>query len=110
MTTQYADIHIKVNPTVKADAEKVLSEIGISMSDLINMTLRRVVFEQGIPFSTKLKPSLLPEITTSQELEQYLETVVSEDDGVYYSADEVWNDLEQHKKTIKGAKRVYAKV
>ena len=40
MALATADIHIKVDPAVKREAEKNLKSYGISMSDLINVTLR----------------------------------------------------------------------
>ena len=60
MATAQADIHIKVEPTIKTRSELVLNKIGISMSDLINMTLRRVIYEQRIPFDTRVADQLAP--------------------------------------------------
>ena len=37
MALATADIHVKIDPKIKKDSEKVLKEIGISMSDLINI-------------------------------------------------------------------------
>lgn len=61
MATAQADIHIKVDPTIKTKSEAILDKIGISMSDLINMTLRRVIYEQRIPFDTRVADQLAPD-------------------------------------------------
>lgn len=61
MATAQADIHIKVDPTIKTKSEVILNKIGISMSDLINMTLRRVIYEQRIPFDTRVADQLAPD-------------------------------------------------
>lgn len=75
MSAAQADIHVKVDPKVKAESEVVLKQIGISISDLINMTLRCVIRERRIPFDTQVKTSDLPRcmnIRTEAELEEYL--------------------------------------
>lgn len=75
MSAAQADIHVKVDPKVKAESEIVLKQIGISISDLINMTLRCVIRERRIPFDTQVKTSDLPRcmnIRTEAELEEYL--------------------------------------
>lgn len=61
MATAQADIHIKVDPNIKTKSEVILNKIGISMSDLINMTLRRVIYEQRIPFDTRVADQLTPD-------------------------------------------------
>lgn len=75
MSAAQADIHVKVDPKVKAESEVVLKQIGISISDLVNMTLRCVIRERRIPFDTQVKTSDLPRcmnIRTEAELEEYL--------------------------------------
>lgn len=75
MSAAQADIHVKVDPKVKAESEVVLKQIGITISDLINMTLRCVIRERRIPFDTQVKTSDLPRcmnIRTEAELEEYL--------------------------------------
>lgn len=53
-----ATLNIRVNPTLKADADTVLSRLGIPMFTAIDMFLNRVVLVGGIPFSVTLpKPS-----------------------------------------------------
>ena len=52
MATTQASIHVKVDPEIKTKSEYILNKIGISMSDLINMTLRRVIHERRLPFDT----------------------------------------------------------
>lgn len=44
----------RVSPQLKADSEEVLQKIGLSMTDLIKMTLRQVVMQRGIPFEAKI--------------------------------------------------------
>ena len=44
----------RVSPQLKADSEEVLQQIGLSMTDLIKMTLRQLVMQRGIPFEAKI--------------------------------------------------------
>jgi len=43
-----------MDPSIKKKAETVLSQIGISPSEAINVFYRRVAQEQGIPFSLNI--------------------------------------------------------
>ena len=50
-------LNLRVNPTLKADAESVLSRLGIPMSTAVDMFLNQVVLVGGIPFSVTLPKS-----------------------------------------------------
>ena len=47
-------LHIRVNEQVKANAEKTLDMLGISISEAVNMFLCQVNLTGGIPFAVKL--------------------------------------------------------
>lgn len=99
MTTIYADIHVKINKDIKDKSERILDSIGISMSDLINMTLRRVIYERQIPFSTRVLPDDAPKsisIESTDDFKKYLDEMIREDDGVRMSEDEVWANIQNH--------------
>lgn len=51
-----AQISLRVNDDVKRAAEKVLDEIGLSMSTAINIFLKKVAREQRIPFELSADP------------------------------------------------------
>ncbi|MDO5061786.1 MAG: type II toxin-antitoxin system RelB/DinJ family antitoxin [Peptostreptococcaceae bacterium] len=57
-------INLKVDDKVKADAEMVLNELGLSMSSAINIFLRKVVREQRIPFDLSIDPFYSKEYMT----------------------------------------------
>lgn len=78
------DIHVKVDSGVKNESEKVLKGIGISVSDLINMTLRRVIYERRIPFDTQLPDFEMPDelsVSSEEELRELIENRLTHDDG-----------------------------
>ena len=43
-------MNIRVNPDVKRDAEQVLKQLGIPMSTAVDMFLRQISMQSGIPF------------------------------------------------------------
>lgn len=47
-------LNLRVNPTVKKNAEEVLSQLGVSMSTAIDIYLRQISLTGGIPFSVSL--------------------------------------------------------
>jgi len=49
-----ANIFARVEPEVKEQAEKVLDQLGIPMSNAIGLFLRQVVLRRGLPFELKL--------------------------------------------------------
>ena len=44
-------LHIRVEPSVKQKAEKTLNELGLSITDAINVFLNQVILNEGIPFA-----------------------------------------------------------
>ena len=47
-------LNLRVNPTLKQDAESVLRRLGIPMSTAVDMFLHQIVLVGGIPFSVTL--------------------------------------------------------
>jgi len=47
-------IFARVDPETKEQAEKVLNKLGIPMSNAVNIFLRQVVLQNGLPFEVKL--------------------------------------------------------
>ncbi|ADU27316.1 type II toxin-antitoxin system RelB/DinJ family antitoxin [Ethanoligenens harbinense] len=65
-----SNIFARVEPEVKEQAEKVLNQLGIPMSNAIGLFLRQVVLQRGIPFDMKL-PSNQPLAIGSLSDEQF---------------------------------------
>ena len=49
-----ATISVRVDQQLKAKVEKILSKIGISTSDTINLLLHQIVLQKGLPFEAKI--------------------------------------------------------
>lgn len=51
MITKTAFVRARIEPSIKKKAETVLSQIGISPSEAINVFYRRIANDKGMPFS-----------------------------------------------------------
>jgi len=51
------NIFARVEPEIKEQAEMVLNKLGIPMSNAVNIFLRQVVLQNGIPFDVKITPN-----------------------------------------------------
>ncbi|SDO27719.1 DNA-damage-inducible protein J [Eubacterium maltosivorans] len=49
-----ASVFARVEPEVKQQAERVLNQLGVPMSNAVDMFLRQVVLSGGIPFDVKI--------------------------------------------------------
>lgn len=69
------DLYIKLEPELKEQAELILEQLGIPVSNAINIFLRQVVIQRGIPFEIKLSSPSLIEIAklTEEEFNRELE-------------------------------------
>ena len=90
-------LHIRVNGTVKENAEEILEMLGISISDAVNMFLCQVQFKGGLPFEVTLPPAPRELIVHSID-ELYEKLVEAEEDykaGRVFDADEVLAELRE---------------
>lgn len=48
-----ANVNVKVDPITKEEATLILKDLGLNMSTAINVFLRQIVLNNGIPFEIK---------------------------------------------------------
>lgn len=48
-----ANINIRIDPEIKLSAEKLFSSFGITITDAINIFLRKSIMDGGLPFEMK---------------------------------------------------------
>lgn len=93
-----SNIFARVEPEVKKQAELVLEQLGIPMSNAIGLFLRQVVLQRGIPFELKLpqsKPLSVGTLTQEQfnaEIEKGLADLTA---GKVVSAENVADRMRQ---------------
>ena len=46
-------LHIRIEPSVKQRAEETLKDLGLSITEAINIFLNQVILNDGIPFEIK---------------------------------------------------------
>ena len=59
MSTKSANLYVRIEPDVKEQAESILSTLGISASNAINMFYKQIILQRGLPFEVKI-PSAKP--------------------------------------------------
>lgn len=64
------NINVRVDATLKKDAEKLFNELGLNMSSAITMFLKSAVSYEGIPFEIK---RIKPNSETKAALAEYIE-------------------------------------
>ncbi len=93
-----ANVFVRVEPELKEQAESVLEQLGIPMSNAVGMFLRQIVLQKGIPFEMKLPrtaPLAYGSLTKGQfdkEIEKGLADVKA---GRVYSADDIETEMKR---------------
>ena len=59
-------LHIRIEPKVKQQAEETLKDLGLSITEAINVFLNQVILNNGIPFEIK-KPTYNKETLQAME-------------------------------------------
>ncbi len=57
---------VRIDETTKKQAVELLEGLGLNLSDAINMFLKQVVLQNGIPFDVKY-PKFKPEVIEAME-------------------------------------------
>ena len=83
-------LHVRVEPRVKKQAEKTLNDLGLSITEAINVFLNQVILNDGIPFEIK-KPRF------NKETEQVIDDVKNGKNlsKTFYSVDEMFEELDK---------------
>lgn len=48
-----AVLNMRVDPAIKAEAESVFSQFGMSLSDAVNIFLHKSIMDGGLPFDVR---------------------------------------------------------
>ncbi len=83
-------LHIRVEPSVKQKAEKTLNDLGLSITEAVNVFLNQVILNDGIPFEIR-KPKL------NKETMQAIEDTKKEKNlsKTFNNVDEMFEELEK---------------
>ena len=85
------NLNIRTNKAIKDQAEAIFNELGLNMTTAVNMFLRTVIRENGIPFDLKLE---VPNETTAAAIEEGRKLMDDPSAPRYSSMDELKAALE----------------
>lgn len=92
-----ANVFARVDASLKEQAESILSQLGMPMSNAINVFLNQVVLRRGLPFEVILPPQAPIAAGSLSDEEFYAEVKRGYDDcvaGRSRPAEEVFRDIE----------------
>ena len=78
-----ANLYARIEPDVKAQAERILDSLGIPASNAINMFYKQIILQRGLPFEVKLPAAMpldmstLTEATLDEELKKGYEDMTA---------------------------------
>jgi len=82
-------ISVQVDAKDKELASQILQRLGVTMSGLINMTIKQVIMRGGIPFDVR-EPRLSKDMQEALNELEYIETHLDE-----YKKNNKWEDLKK---------------
>ena len=93
-----SNVFARVEPDIKEQAEAILAELGIPMSNAVGMFLRQIVMQRGIPFEMKLPasaPLAYGNLTKEQFIAEIEKGMADIENGNVVSADEAESYMRQ---------------
>lgn len=84
------NLNIRTDKAIKDQAEIIFNELGLNMTTAINIFLKAVIRDQGIPFELKLK---VPNDTTVASIEES-KKMINDSSPRYSCIDELKSTLD----------------
>lgn len=98
MAIKSSNVTARVEPEIKAEAEAILAQLGISASNGINMFYRQVILWRGLPFRPSVptsRPLTLDEMTKEEFDAKMSRGLAQAKAGEGVPADEFFESLRQ---------------
>ena len=98
MATLTSQINVVVDTKTKNEAASILEDLGLSMSTAINIYLKQIIKNHGIPFEIKTKQQFIEEneITDEEILKKIREAEESmANGGRIYTAEEMHKRMDE---------------
>ena len=93
-----SNVFARVEPDIKEQAEAILDQLGIPMSNAVGMFLRQIVMQRGIPFEMKLPasaPLAYGNLTKEQFIAEIGKGMADIENGNVVSADDAESYMRQ---------------
>ncbi len=81
-----AVITIRIEPEIKEEAENILAQLGLTMSQAMSMYVRQLVLRRGLPFTVN--------IPNQETMEAIQESLEPEKLPGFDNLDDLFSDLE----------------
>ena len=88
---QTTNFTVRLDPQVKEDAEKLFSDLGMTLSGAFNIFLHQALQAQGLPFEVRRKQ---PNKVTLAAMEEALLLAKDPNAKTYSSVEELKKDLD----------------
>lgn len=98
MAVKSSNVTARVEPEIKERAEEILSKLGISASNGINMFYRQIILWNGLPFRPSIPmaaPQSLDEMTREEFNAKMARSLAQAKSSEGVSADEFFESLKQ---------------
>ena len=79
---------VRVNDNIKKEVMPILEDLGLSLSEAINIYLKQITITEGIPFTIKRKRLNNETIQAIEDVEKGIGLSKG-----YSNLEEMWNDL-----------------
>ena len=97
--TRTATLNVRIEPDTKSKAEQVFHNLGISMSDAVNIFLKQVVYRNAIPFELEVPfaPSELDATNwTAERFENEIQKgIIDVAEGNVMKAEDTFNEIRE---------------
>lgn len=80
------NLNVRTDKAIKAQAEEIFNELGLTMTTAINLFLRTAIREHGIPFDLKLE---VPNEATAAAIEEGRKLIADPSAPEYSSMEEL---------------------
>lgn len=84
-------LHVRIKPETKLQAEETLNDLGLSITEAINIFLNQVILTSSIPFEIKKPNYNLETLRAIQETEK-----INKNDKSYNNIKEILKEIEKN--------------
>ena len=98
MAVKSSNVMARVEPQIKEEAEAILSQLGISASNGINMFYRQIILWRGLPFRPFIpdtRPASLDEMTREEFDAKMARGLEQANNGEGMPADDFFSSLRE---------------
>ena len=95
MSKEVDYINVKVDPIDKEEANIILKQLGINMTSFVNMALKQLIYNGGIPFEIRAPKPTKELMEALEEGEQILKDIKSGKRKGYHNVNDLFKSLNE---------------